>query len=725
MVAPAIALILTIGNPKCQALADCNLGADTQDLMSQVMQGAQKADSGTDAADQTISCDQSPDHLSCLCLPGTSANDPAMSSDGMALSVNKQDQTGHYISNSGHKIPFPLTLCNAQYGCVSDGHKGWVTIPDPQPKNKGGRVPVDAHNQPIYLPASFCYQKSFIPYCYFPHKSGQPNATACPTYSGSWFYGGQVYLSLNERLSENIDHMIKILNAMRFSPAAGQHVEASYHVSDAFQFLLTFHSPDYKNDQQWATWGQVTHLNDSGGGKQALVLMPLSALAEYIDNSFDQTISEKYKAKPDKDGNVTETYKPERDRRFDPASGNWAPDAADHKYIKGVDGDQVLAAKETAVHNLAEELRTLNYDDSVPNEIKLPIEFLGTIQAEFYGKNSSVFSKDQLAQSLINMLQVLRLNGLIPSGASDEYGQNEAGVESEMTNPAKNVIDLVFARLLGCDVTVDLTGNVHYPTMGCSTGESLTQSNNIEGLMKEIYSIGDDNQTLNGGIVKGQFDMISQAQQVGDDIISTITQSVTTIMSHMSGVMSGNIQQSELWALGGIGAALGAAASPIGSMGPVMVGVTQLRIQLLGVQQMFSFSQSLMWLPLVIFLFSALFMVGVSFSIIMPLTPFLLFWSGQVAWAMGAVEAMVAAPLLLFALALPGGNGEWGHAVPGIKMLLNVIFRPVLMVIGLFVSISLTYVLLHYSTHAFHFAYLSLINKKTADVYTSGILSIC
>jgi len=676
----------------CQSLQDCDLSLYTTLLLKDVLiqndpSTSQSSFTGTDGGSS----------LANTCLPGTGPNDPAVSDNGLALSESK------------HKINFPLDQCSGAFGCISNNSGGWLTTSDPITQQP---VPIDKNNQPLYLQSSLCYNSHFKSLCYFPY-----NATTCPNYADTWFNGGEVYLSLHQQFSDNIDNMIKKINAMVFSPAPGEQMLADYNTADTFNFALLFNSTPFDDGNTWVTWGKKT-VSDTSNGKQPLALMSLAVAAAYINPSNDEVYTDTYSGKPDKNGNITETYKPSRGAHFD-ADGKW------HAKPLSTPGlsNGMSEAQSSALTTLSTELTTLGDDTSVPAAIKLPLRFLVTMQSKFYGPGpNAAFSKLDMEKALINMLHVLALNGLIPGSSGNSNGPSDKAVESEMINPAKNVIDLVLARLLGCNVSINWLGQVSYPSTGCQTSDSIAVSHNVENLMQELYSIGDVDTSK--GFVSGQFDMITKAEQVGEDVIGTVTDSVAAIMSHISGVMEANIQQNEAWALGGIGAAIASAANPLGSVGPVLMGATQLRLQLLGIQQMFSFSQSLMWLPLVIFLFSSLFVVGVSFAIIMPLTPFLFFWSGQVAWILGCVEAMVAAPLLLLAFVLPGGHGKFGHTVPGIKMLLNVIFRPVLMVIGLFVSITLTYILIHYSAHVFHFSYTTLMRNPIANIYTSGILAI-
>ena len=63
---------------------------------------------------------------------------------------------------------------------------------------------------------------------------------------------------------------------------------------------------------------------------------------------------------------------------------------------------------------------------------------------------------------------------------------------------------------------------------------------------------------------------------------------------------------------------------------------------------------------------------------------------------------MVAAPLVACALLVPEGHSYWGHTLPALRMLWNVVFKPVLLVIGTLVSMMLIYIIIAYSAEGFH-----------------------
>ena len=84
------------------------------------------------------------------------------------------------------------------------------------------------------------------------------------------------------------------------------------------------------------------------------------------------------------------------------------------------------------------------------------------------------------------------------------------------------------------------------------------------------------------------------------------------------------------------------------------------------------------------------------------------------------IEALIAAPIIALGIALPGGPQHIGHVVPGVKMLISLIFRPVLMVLGLVTGLLLTYILVSYSSEAFHTVVRSLIGDTNVLASHTG-----
>ena len=66
--------------------------------------------------------------------------------------------------------------------------------------------------------------------------------------------------------------------------------------------------------------------------------------------------------------------------------------------------------------------------------------------------------------------------------------------------------------------------------------------------------------------------------------------------------------------------------------------------------------------------------------------PWVLWMAGVCGWIILVCEAMIAVPLWMLAHMTVGGDGLHGRAIEGWGLLFNVVFRPTLMVIGLFLG---------------------------------------
>lgn len=91
-----------------------------------------------------------------------------------------------------------------------------------------------------------------------------------------------------------------------------------------------------------------------------------------------------------------------------------------------------------------------------------------------------------------------------------------------------------------------------------------------------------------------------------------------------------------------------------------------------------------------IFMFLSLFYpVALVMSVYIPLIPFVIYFTGVVGWLATCVEAMAAAPIVAIGLMSPNGDDVLGQAEQGIKLLINLMIRPALMILGLVAAIIL------------------------------------
>jgi conjugal transfer/type IV secretion protein DotA/TraY len=77
---------------------------------------------------------------------------------------------------------------------------------------------------------------------------------------------------------------------------------------------------------------------------------------------------------------------------------------------------------------------------------------------------------------------------------------------------------------------------------------------------------------------------------------------------------------------------------------------------------------------------------GLLISYVLPMIPFAMWVAGVAGWLILVCEAVIAVPLWMFAHLTFQGDGLHGRGVEGYSLLFNVLFRPVLMLFGLFLG---------------------------------------
>ena len=77
---------------------------------------------------------------------------------------------------------------------------------------------------------------------------------------------------------------------------------------------------------------------------------------------------------------------------------------------------------------------------------------------------------------------------------------------------------------------------------------------------------------------------------------------------------------------------------------------------------------------------------GLLISYVLPMIPFAMWIAGVAGWLILVCEAIVAVPLWMFAHLTFQGDGLHGRGVEGYALLFNILFRPVLMLFGLFLG---------------------------------------
>jgi hypothetical protein len=77
---------------------------------------------------------------------------------------------------------------------------------------------------------------------------------------------------------------------------------------------------------------------------------------------------------------------------------------------------------------------------------------------------------------------------------------------------------------------------------------------------------------------------------------------------------------------------------------------------------------------------------GIIIAYVLPMIPWVMWMAGVCGWIILVCEATIAVPLWMLAHMTVGGDGLHGRAIEGWSLLFNVVFRPTLMVIGLFLG---------------------------------------
>ncbi len=90
-------------------------------------------------------------------------------------------------------------------------------------------------------------------------------------------------------------------------------------------------------------------------------------------------------------------------------------------------------------------------------------------------------------------------------------------------------------------------------------------------------------------------------------------------------------------------------------------------------------------LPIMVLLL-ALLIPGIMIAYVLPMIPYILWMAGVCGWLIIVCEAMIGVPLWMLAHLTISGDGLHGGGKQGWSLLFNVMFRPVLMILGLFLG---------------------------------------
>ena len=196
------------------------------------------------------------------------------------------------------------------------------------------------------------------------------------------------------------------------------------------------------------------------------------------------------------------------------------------------------------------------------------------------------------------------------------------------------------------------------------------------------------------------FSMIQQVQTVGVNLITGVVNVMIGVMNDYNDKYDQIIDHANAKSSSIKSQYLKYGWSQIGN---TIVKSKEINAQIGIVLLLAQIAQSLMWMPVVLFILTSLFTTGIMFSILIPMLPYILFWAGKVAWLLLVLEALVAGPVVVSVIIHPDGHKIWGYAEQAIKMLLNVFLMPPLLIIGLLCGIVLTYVVIQFSAIGFHY----------------------
>jgi hypothetical protein len=111
---------------------------------------------------------------------------------------------------------------------------------------------------------------------------------------------------------------------------------------------------------------------------------------------------------------------------------------------------------------------------------------------------------------------------------------------------------------------------------------------------------------------------------------------------------------------------------------------------------------------------------GAMLTILLPLYPTIIFIVGIFGWLASVVEALIAGPIVAVGLAHPEGNDFLGKSEMGIGILFQTFLRPVLIVIGVVMSVCVINISFYAFSIAFSTTYASLAG--TTSIMTTGAI---
>ena len=388
----------------------------------------------------------------------------------------------------------------------------------------------------------------------------------------------------------------------------------------------------------------------------------------------------------------------------------------------------------------------LNEVNSLPDRLSLPLQYLAlysrlTGMAKGARPLSSPMTSDNYAKFLSGVKTIMntyKANGLVQEnfGSSPSY---------DPLPRIQNGLSEIFSHISPED---------SYGAANGSAGVQFIDPKLIFNSLKTLYSFGVSSSGPASGsdLIGQQYNFVAKIQQLGVQMVGSTVSTLESIGSSYTHVMNDNIAaiQGQVQMLSGVSGPMPEPKFPAtgGATGNTTLDTLinmlpggnsveeinalnklqdinkdqekflkyqadnqdrmlhnikiQVSLQQMMYQMTVNFTKSMMLLPLAFMVMTMIFTLGITFAIVIPVTPYIYFWAGKTSWLINTIEAMVAAPLVACALLVPEGHSYWGHTLPALRMLWNVVFKPVLLVIGTLVSMMLIYIIIAYSAEGFH-----------------------
>lgn len=549
---------------------------------------------------------------------------------------------------------------------------------------------------------------------------GTTTCKAAPTpvpYSNSWWYGSEVYLNLNQQMANNIKAVAQQIAQMNIQPGSiklggvkgvsctsSTSGGSSSTTNDCIQPTVNATMAIAKYDLNGKMTSLTGMANLTGGSlkyqklKQTITLDPISSSSlNIMFASWTNLICPFSPTLPIKNGQPQTCQ--------DLAAANQ---------------QQVILSNNTGKsgwQDTGADPAFFSMLENMPQAYREPLSAL----LYLYLKKPTLYGANQAEQILTlksiiqNIVAVLVSNSIYPGS---EVASASVGTSSEIS-PVQRMVQQMFNSVVGAR----LPGN--YSPVDGATPAAVNHNQIVGQIFNDIYSLGNQSFGSLQSVIGGSFNTIASAQRIGLQMISVVVGSVLSTSQYIQNTMQGFMHSDDKLvsnitktAIGGEGAAaglsiVGSIASAFGFGGgdsaaivadlgtQIAVMVQQLNLQEKLVDQNYDMMMDLMWIPVGIMAATMLLVAGISFALVVPLIPYILFWAGQIAWLLGVIEAIIAAPLLALAIAHPGGHETWGHSVSGIRMLFGIVLRPVLMILGLLTGLILTFIVIKFSSQGF------------------------